>query len=283
MHFSDMKLIGPFKQLLTFSSLPLRGALKDEQLVVLEDAGVLVEDGLIRQVGRYSSLVSGADQVEELEEDLVGLPGFIDAHTHCCFGGSRAADFAARNNGKSYQDIAKAGGGIWDTVTKTRSASQDDLMFSMQSRLDRMAKQGITTVEVKSGYGLSVEQELKMLNAIKACGEKHALDVVPTCLAAHIVPKEYTQAADYLQSVLRELVPQIKRHQLTNRFDIFIEENAFTASVASDYLKSLQADGFALTVHGDQFTTGGSQVAIDCGAISVDHLEASGEREINSS
>ncbi len=276
------KLIGPFAQILTFRNLPLRGALKDEQLEIVECGGILVEDGKIEQVGSFEELRKANPNavIDEIEDDQVALPGFIDAHTHICFGGSRARDFAARNNGKKYQEIAKAGGGIWDTVTKTREASQQELTNSMTARMDTLAKNGVTTVEVKSGYGLSVEEELKILRVIREAGDQHSMDVVATCLAAHIVPREFDNAEDYLEVILQELVPKIQSEQLAQRFDVFVEDNAFNAHVSRDYLFKLKALGFDLTVHGDQFTTGGSQVAIDVGAVSVDHLEASTDKEI---
>lgn len=276
------KLIGPFSQILTMRDLPLRGALKDEQLEIIEDGGILVEDGRISVVGSFNGLRKNNPSIEfeEIEGEQVVLPGFIDAHTHICFGGSRARDFAARNNGKTYQEIAAAGGGIWDTVTKTREASQQELTESMIARMDQLAKNGVTTVEVKSGYGLSVEEELKMLRAIKEVGNFHELDVVATCLAAHIVPREFDNAESYLEVVLNDLIPKVLREELAQRFDVFVEDNAYNEQVSRNYLSKVKALGFDITVHGDQFTTGGSQVAIDVGGVSVDHLEASTEKEI---
>ena len=189
-------------------------------------------------------------------------------------------DYAARNNGKTYLEIAKAGGGIWSTVNHTRTATEEELGALMRMRLDKLAHIGVTTVEVKSGYGLSVEAELKQLNVIKQVGKTHTIDVVPTCLAAHIVPKDIGDEAKYLELIVEELVPIIQKESLAKRFDIFIEESAFSVEASTDYLNRLRSMGFQLTVHGDQFSTGGSQVAIDCGALSVDHLEVSGDKEI---
>lgn len=275
------KLIGPFAQLLTMRQLPDRGALKDEQLEVISQGGILIENHVISDIGDFQALRQAhpSVEIEEIEEGQVALPGFVDAHTHICFGGSRARDFAARNNGKTYQEIAKSGGGIWDTVTKTREATQDELTTGMLGRLDLLAANGITTVEVKSGYGLSIEEELKILRAIRQ-GQTHSLDIVATCLAAHIVPREFDTQEAYLEVLLNELVPIVKAEGLAQRFDIFIEENAFGIAPSTNYLRHVQQAGFDLTVHGDQFTTGGSQVAIDCHAVSVDHLEASTEKEI---
>lgn len=277
---TNMKLIGPFRQLLPMSGLPIKGSLKDEQLEVIENAGVVVSDGKILQVGPFDKLKNTGLETELLEGDWTGLPGLIDAHTHLCFAGSRARDYAARNNGKTYLEIARAGGGIWDTVTQTREATQENLEAHMTERLSRLLSLGITTVEVKSGYGLSVEQELKMLAAIRNVSRSADQDIISTCLAAHIVPKEINDQEQYLNQLLRQLVPEVIAQNLTTRFDIFIEESAFGLENARNYLLRLKALGFQLTVHGDQFTTGGSRIAVECGALSVDHLEAAGDAEI---
>ncbi|GAB5550795.1 MAG: imidazolonepropionase [Saprospiraceae bacterium] len=276
------KLIGPFRQLLTMANLPDRGPLKDEQLEIIPEAGILIENEKIIAVGSFKVLKQKHPKVskEIIREDMVALPGWIDAHTHICFAGSRAKDYAARNNGKSYLEIAKAGGGIRSTVLHTRAAEASKLFDLTMQRLDRHLKNGVTTVEIKSGYGLGVEEELKQLRVIKQADQKHAADVVSTCLAAHIIPNEFKDATSYLAQVQAELVPRILNEKLTHRFDIFIEDTAFTPEIAKPYLSFLREKGFQLTVHGDQFSRGGSQVAIDCGAVSVDHLEASGEQEI---
>lgn len=278
----EKKLIGPFCQLLTMANLPDRGPLKDEQLEIITNGGVVTAGDKIIAIGPFDRLQQQFPKVsiEKNQEDLVALPGWIDAHTHLCFAGSRARDYAARNNGKSYLEIARAGGGIWSTVQHTRQATEYHLLDLLLQRLDRHLSNGVTTVEVKSGYGLSVAEELKQLRVIQQADQQHASDVIATCLAAHIVPKEFTKAQNYIATLLTDLVPQIQAERLTQRFDIFIEDTAFSALIAKDYLNHLSQKGFQLTVHGDQFTTGGSQVAIECGAVSVDHLEASGKAEI---
>lgn len=277
-------LIGPFSQLLPMDDLALAGPLKNEELTIIENGGIVTKDGKILQIGSYKSLQDawkGRARLHVLEGDCVGLPGLIDAHTHICFGGSRAMDYAARNNGKTYQEIAAEGGGIWSTVKHTREASQEELTSITAMRMNRLLASGITTVEVKSGYGLGVKEELTILRAIKAASAAHAMTVVPTCLAAHIVPKDFSGGEkEYLDLILAELVPIVKQEQLATRFDIFTEENAFSIAGSLKYLKHLKREGFDLTVHGDQFSVGGSAVAIEVGARSVDHLEASGDAEI---
>lgn len=278
------KLIGPFRQLLTMRRMDLKGALKDQQLEIINEGGILINGDCVEAVGFFEDLKNefggNSITIEYIEGDFVALPGFVDAHTHICFAGTRAADYAARNNGKSYLEIAQEGGGIWSTVKHTREASKDTLVKLMQNRTNKLLSNGITTVEIKSGYGLGVEYELKMLRAIREVKQLHQAEVVPTCLAAHIVPKEMNNEIEYLQLILDEMVPVIKKENLCNRFDIFVEEGAFSVDASKSYLQNLRKEGFQLTIHGDQFTTGGSQLAVDCGAMSVDHLEASGEKQI---
>lgn len=280
-----MKLIGPFKQIVTLRNLSMKGPLADDGLEIIENGYLLVKNGKIVDLGSYADLKNVANNhvvMEEIvEDDMVLLPGFVDVHTHICFGGSRAKDFALRNSGKTYLEIAAEGGGIWSTVLHTRASSFDQLKTSMLRRMNRMLAHGITSLEVKSGYGLDIENELKMLRIIKAAREESSQDVIATCLAAHLIPtRDGLDEESYLSLILNELVPIVKREDLASRFDIFIEQGSFGIERARRYLAQLKSHDFQLTVHGDQFTVGGSQVAIDCGAVSVDHLEASGDKEI---
>ncbi len=275
------QVVGPFKQIVTAAGLPVKGAIKDESLEVIKNGGLLIDDGFIQEVGSFDQLRKSGNEVLELEGTHICLPGFIDSHTHICFGGSRAKDYAARNNGKTYLEIAKEGGGIWDTVTKTREASKEELVEGIIKRANRHLEEGVTTIEVKSGYGLSVEEELKMLRAIKEADVKSDVDLIPTCLAAHILPKDFDgDHKAYLDHISTDLFPILKQEKLTNRIDAFIEEEAFSSSITSNYFLRAKEMGFAITVHADQFSTGGSEVAVNVGAISADHLEASGDKEI---
>tara|TARA_R110002051_G_scaffold99857_1_gene170220 strand:+ start:26111 stop:27361 length:1251 start_codon:yes stop_codon:yes gene_type:complete len=279
-----LKLIGPFKQLVTMANLPLKGALHDEQLEILADVGILITDGIILKIANYDQLVSEAPKTTvfiKLKGDHVGFPGFIDAHTHICFGGTRAKDYAMRNAGKTYLEIAKAGGGIWDTVTETRQASSEELIKKTIKRAKQHLKNGVTTVEVKSGYGLSVQEELKMLRAIKKANTELALDLIPTCLAAHMKPKDFSGSqTEYLAEISTRLFPILKEEKLTNRIDGFIEESAFSREDIRSYFSKAKAMGFDITVHADQFSTGGSETAIEFEALSADHLEASTDKEV---
>jgi imidazolonepropionase len=276
-------LIGPFAQILSLSGMPLKGALRDEQLHIIANGGVLVEDGLILALGDFEWLhrENPAVEIEEITSAQVLLPGFIDCHTHICFGGNRAKDYAMRIAGKTYLEIAQSGGGIWDTVTQTRLATADELADLLVQRADRHLAEGVTTIEVKSGYGLNLGDELKQLRAIKAASAKTNAKLVPTCLAAHMVPKDFGGSqSEYLEFVLNELLPVVKQENLAKRVDIFIEQSAFDAENALFYLNKATDMGFDITVHADQFTTAGSRIAVEVGALSADHLEASGEAEI---
>ena len=274
-------LIGPFTQLLPMSGLPLKGALSDAQLPIIEQGGILVHQGKILAIGRYNDLKTDGVDLEIITERQVCIPGLIDAHTHICFGGSRANDYAMRNAGKSYLDIAKAGGGIWDTVTQTRKTTHEELVQKVVARSKDHLHNGVTTLEVKSGYGLSVKEELKMLKAIKEANEYIAQDLISTCLAAHMVPKDWEGSPqNYLSTLQNELFPLLKKEHLTNRIDAFIEEGAFSPELIGPYFKAAKQQGFDITVHADQFHAGGSKVAIDHGAVSADHLEASTDEEV---
>ncbi len=188
------KLIGPFKQILTLAGLALKGALKDDDLQIIPYGGVLVENGLIIAVDDFERLRKEhtSAQIEEIEGDHVLLPGFVDCHTHICFAGSRAKDYAMRIQGKSYLDIAKAGGGIWDSVTQTRAADEALLTELLLQRVNRHLSEGVTTIEVKSGYGLETHSELKQLRVIAAASTQTKASLIPTCLAAHMVPKDFS-------------------------------------------------------------------------------------------
>ena len=271
----NKKLIGPFAQLLPMSDLPTKGAISDDQLQVIENAGVAVQDGKIVEVGTFDKMTSNYEVIEEIEEVIVGLPGFVDCHTHMVWGGSRARDYSLRMRGETYEKILEEGGGIFDSVEKTRAESKETLIKDFEKRVSRHLSSGVTTIEVKSGYGLSEEGEIKMLEVIKEANVK--ADLIATCLAAHVCPKEFSDKTDYLNYVLDAILSDIKERGLATRVDAFIEPSAFPVEVARDYLTKAKAVGFDLTVHADQFTTGGSKLAVELAAQSADHLEATDE------
>lgn len=279
----DRKIIGPFKQILPLRNLPLRGALSDDSLEIIEDGGLILEAGKIVSLDNFEVLIKAHPhvEVEKIHTDKVLLPGFIDAHTHICFGGSRAKDYAMRVAGKTYLEIAQSGGGIWDTVTQTRKSSLEHLRDVTIERAQQLLKQGVTTIEVKSGYGLNLESELKMLKAIQLADERSIADLVPTCLAAHMLPKDFIGSEEeYLNWIINELLPEVKKNGLSNRIDIFIEESAFSIEKSRHFLEKIKSAGWDITVHADQFTPGSSQVALEFGAVSADHLESMAEEDI---
>lgn len=285
-------LVGPFKQILTMNDLPSKGPIKDDQLEIIEDGGILVEDEVIAAVynkeqfekeKKHYRNKSGDNSYYKISKDAVLIPGFIDSHTHMIYAGSRAKDYARRNAGESYLDIAKSGGGILSTVKCTREASFKQLKQLLFERGLTHIKCGITTTEVKSGYGLDLENELKTLRVIKNLKESRSLipELIPTCLSAHVKPDEFKTHEEYLDYIIKEILPIIKEEKLSDRVDIFIEEGAFNPEISLKFLEAAKEMGFKITVHADQFSTGGSEVAAKVGAISADHLEASGETEFS--
>lgn len=282
---TDLRLIGPFSQVVTLAELPVKGAIADEELHIQVNAGVLISEltGDILEVHDFEELRKTYPHATlELQETPgVLIPGFIDVHTHICFSGSRARDYAMRVAGKSYLEIANAGGGIWDSVTQTRAASEEELAELTRDRANRLLATGTTTIEVKSGYGLNFENEIKMLRAIQSAANLTTADLISTCLAAHTKPRDFEgTSSEYLQEMLAKLLPEVRRQNLSNRVDIFIEQSAFGLEESKSYLEQAKQLGFEITVHADQFSTGGSAVAVELGAISADHLESSTDVEI---
>ena len=278
-----MKLIGPFKQIVTLANLPLRGKLSDNQLEIIENGGILVNNGLIEEVGNFEKLKSNFTnaKLETLNSELVALPAFIDCHTHICFGGNRANDFAMRNAGKTYLEIAENGGGIWSSVQHTRNASEEELLKTTLERIDFLILLGITTIEIKSGYGLDLENELKILRVIKKAQELTKATLVPTCLSAHLKPKDFGGTnEEYLNYILNEILPKVKEENLAKRVDIFIEKSAFQPEESKEFLLKAKDLGFEITVHADQFTPGSSRIAVEVGAKSADHLEATIDEDL---
>ena len=271
--------LGPISQVVTLRGLPNKGAIRDEELEVIADAGIVVEDGVIARIGSFAEL-KNAGTLVELNEPCVVMPGFVDAHTHLCFAGSRAHDYSLRISGVSYEEILKHGGGIYDTVDKTRQCPQAELLNLTLRRLDRHLAEGVTTCEIKSGYGLSVESELKMLYVIREAGKIHPCSLVPTCLAAHVPAKEFNDPSEYLRYLAAELLTVIRHESLASRVDIFVEPTAFPVPLAEGYLRQARELGFDITVHADQFTSGGGMLAVKMNALSADHLESSEDASI---
>ncbi|HEX2292021.1 MAG TPA: imidazolonepropionase [Gaiellaceae bacterium] len=255
------------------SAAPLRGAALG-QVDVLEDAYLLAVEGRIAEVGRMGRLRSLEAEVEEIDgRGLAAIPGLVDCHTHACFAGDRVEEFSLRAAGASYEELHAAGGGILSTVRATRAAGEDVLREAVRRHRGWMLRHGTTTFEAKSGYGLDRETELGSLRAIAAEGG------VPTYLGAHAVPPEVGDADAYLDFVLADVLPDAA--QPAEAADVFLERGAFDAGQARRYLEAARELGLALRLHADQFTeAGGIELAVELGARSVDHLEATGERGI---
>ncbi len=251
------------------SDSPLRGRALGE-VDVLEDAYVLCSGDTIEAVGRMRDLGPVGDEVDELDATgLCAIPGLVDCHTHACFVGDRVDEFALRARGASYEELHAAGGGIMSTVRATRSAGEVALAEAVNRHRDWMLRAGTTTFESKSGYGLDRETELASLRAIRAAGG------VPTWLGAHAVPPEFPGADSYLDFLLAEVLPEASK--LAEAADVFLERGAFAEAQARRYLEACAASGLTPRLHGDQFTEQGAvPLAIEIGARSVDHLEATG-------
>jgi imidazolonepropionase len=248
---------------------PLRGAaLGDVDLI--EDAYVLCLDAQIEAVGRMRELQPLDGEVEELDgRGLCAVPGLVDCHTHACFAGDRVEEFALRAGGAGYEELHAAGGGIMATVSATRAAGEAALAEAVRTHREWMLRAGTTTFESKSGYGLDCDTELASLRAIADAGG------VPTWLGAHAVPPEFADADAYLDFALGEVLPAAA--ELAESADVFVERGAFDVSQARRYLEACAAAGLELRLHGDQFTEQGAvDLAVELGARSIDHLEATG-------
>ena len=274
------ELIGPFSQIITMVNLPERGAISDNSLEIIDDGGVVIEDGKIIEVGDFLSLSKNDLDVKEITYPCVLLPGFIDSHTHVCHYGNRSDEYAKRNSGISYQQILEDGGGIHNTMNSTSNSTDEQLTDDTLNRLKRHFQEGVLTCEVKSGYAPNLEDEVRMLRIINEIDSSNDIDLIPTCLAAHVTPKKYESSKKYLDSIVNDLLPIIKEENLSNRDDIFIEEKAFSITEASNFLEKIKSD-FYITAHANQFTSGGLKVGVDNGAVSVDHLEVITDQEID--
>lgn len=279
-----MKLYGPFTQLISMEGLPLKGPISDNELLVEENFGLCVENELIVETGSFNELVSkytSAERISPGKKTWVALPAFIDCHTHICWAGTRVNDYALRVSGKSYLEIAASGGGIMDTVQATRAATEDELIQSIVERAKELIRLGISIIEVKSGYGLNTDDELKMLRAIKKANEIIPARLIPTFLGAHIKPKDFKGSnQEYLDKLVDEVVPVITQEKLANRADVFVEEGAFGVADSRRYTEKMKKLGFEITLHVDQFHPGGAEFAVELGAVSADHLESTGDAGI---
>jgi imidazolonepropionase len=271
---------------------PKRGVAMRE-IGLIEDGAVAVQNGKISAVGGSRELCeSYADAEAKIDADGRALcPGFVDAHTHVVYAGDRVDEFEQRLQGKTYQEIMAAGGGILNTVTKTRAASVDQLVAQALPRLAAMLELGTTTAEVKTGYGLDTVTELKMLHTIEQLAQSQPVELVPTFLGAHSVPPEYkTRPDDYVNLVINEMLPRVADWYAGSYFaarkipifiDVFCEKGVFDAPQTRRILEAGAARGLAVKAHVDEFVPlGGTSLGVELGAVSLDHLDYTTPEEI---
>ena len=269
-------------QLVTLSG-PKRPRIGPElsELGIIPNGGMLIRDGQIERVGASDEIEKNVGDAEVVDADgRVVMPGFVDAHTHLVFAGNRLEDFERRARGETYEQIAKAGGGIWSTVEKTRAASEADLLAQAKKHANWFLRCGTTTVEAKSGYGLTVEDELKILRVIRQLKEEVHLEIVPTFLGAHAVPRELSPD-EYLDVVVTEMLPRVTAEKLAEFCDVFCERGYFNIDQSRKILSAAKKLGLSLRGHVDQLTnSGGAKLMAEMGATTADHLEQTDEQGI---
>ena len=278
---ADLAIVDAQELVSVRGDAPRRGAAQSD-LGIVEHGCVAARDGVIVFVGderdyrREVRLARSGTEIDATGRTV--LPGFVDAHTHLPFAGSREREFSLRLQGARYEEIAAQGGGILSTVEATRRASYDSLVELGKARLNRMLLHGTTTVEAKSGYGLTLEDEEKQLRVLQALDGIHPVDIVPTFLGAHAIPREHRDSrADYVRELVERMVPLVARERLARFCDVFVEEIAFTPEEAESILRAAAGNGLGLRVHADQLRdSGGALLAARLRAASADHLEHTG-------
>ena len=269
-------------ELVTCSGFTAKKGREMSEIGIIGEGAVVIEQGRITRVGPTTKVLaelkaSGKDLSPFASIDASGkavLPGFIDSHTHLVFGGYRAEEYAWRLKGDSYMDILQRGGGILSTVAATRSASREELTDAGLKRLDSMLTFGVTTVEGKSGYGLDRATEVKQLEVMADLNRLHPLDVVPTFMGAHAVLPEYKgRENDYIDFLLKEVVPEVVSRRLAEFCDVFCEKNVFSLKQSRRLLTNAVESGLKSKLHADEIVQlGGAELAAEIGAVSADHL-----------
>ena len=268
-------LIKNTEELLTLSL----SSREESGLGIIRNGAVAIKEGRIFWVGKTEEfpkefcLSTGGQEIDATGK--VVMPGLIDSHTHLIFAGSREKEFEQRIQGLSYLEIAETGGGILSTVEATRKASFDNLFSLGKKRLDRTLSKGVTTLEAKSGYGLSLQDELKILKVMRALQENHPVEIVPTFLGAHTIPREFRNARPrYIDLLTKEMIPRIAQEKLAEFCDVFCEEKAFTLEESKKILETGKRHGLKPKIHADQLSPGGgAELAAEVNAFSADHLE----------
>jgi imidazolonepropionase len=254
-----------------------------QQLAIIADGGMLIHNELISAVGSSDEIERKASDAQIVNAaGRTVLPGFVDAHTHLVFAGNRLDDFERRGRGESYEQIAAAGGGIWSTVQKTRAASEADLFQKATRHLQWFLESGTTTIETKSGYGLTLEDELKILRVVRRLNRETPVEFIPTFLGAHAVPPEYRASPErYVQLIVEQMLPRVCSDKLAEFCDIFCERGYFNIEQARQILTAAKKLGLGLRAHVDQLTnSGGAKLAAELGATTADHLERTDEQGI---
>ncbi len=286
-------IIHSARQVVTCASHGLKRKAALQDVGVIEEGALVITNRRITAVGRSADILStySADQMIDASGKVI-CPGFVDCHTHTVFAGDRVGEFEQRISGAPYMEILAAGGGILNTMRATRAASLEQLVEAALARLDTMLGLGTTTVEIKTGYGLDTATEIKMLRVIEALQERHSVDIIPTFLGAHAVPPEYkNRANDYAELVATEMLPQAEAWYQQSIFakqkrlfsvDVFCEDGAFDVAQSRRVLSAGQALGLRVKAHVDEFKAlGGVSLAVELGALSVDHLDVTRPDEID--
>ncbi|MGD0339273.1 MAG: imidazolonepropionase [Bacteroidota bacterium] len=255
-----------------------------QDIGVIENATVRIIDGNIERIGPSGVLSrETGDTIDTLDADgRIAVPGFVDAHTHACFVDGRHHEFALRSRGASDQEIDDQEGGILSTVKSVRSTTRKDLKRATDRHLDAMLRHGTTTVEIKTGYGLNMESEITMLEAIQDVQKEHYVDVVPTFLPAHAVPPEYREdRAGYIRSITEKMIPYVGKRKLARYCDVVCERGFFSVEETREILTVAKNHGMQMKIHAEKLTnTGGTELGVELNAVSVDHLEHVSERGI---
>jgi imidazolonepropionase len=285
MNRADLAVLNCSQLLTCRGSVPKR---KDalQEVGLLENGCIASFEGKIVFVGDKKSFNHEIQMVNTGicidGKGLIGLPGFVDSHTHLPFAGTREDEFVLRMKGYTYQQLAQQGLGIQTTVNATRKASEEELLNLCLSRLDSMLLHGTTTAEAKSGYGLNLNDELKQLHVLKEADKIHPIDIVPTFMGAHEVPSEYKERkTEYIDLVVQEILPEVKKHNLAEFLDVFCEEGVYSVEETRYLVRAAKDHGLKIKIHADEFEPlGGTQLAAEEGASSVDHLAAITEEGI---
>lgn len=273
----DRVVIKNISQIATPQGQQMQKGTKMNRLFTMKNGAIYIENGIIKKIDSTKNLLSSVHVSESQIIDGEGkcaVPGFVDSHTHFVFGGYRPKEFIRRLEGAGYLEILKMGGGIWATVEATRKASPEELYDLGKKRLKKMLEQGVTTVEGKSGYGLDLDCEIRQLEVMKKLDANQEVDIVSTYLGGHAVPMEYAKEPDqYIDYMIRKVLPEIKKRNLAKFCDIFCEDNVFSTAQSERLLSEAAKMGFQTKIHADEIVSlGGAEVAAKLKSTSADHL-----------